>query len=471
MLPSMFKSPFLGILAHHPGPDISSDHGETFHAATICQGVDSSTYFKQSGIADLAEKNEGICTFLLNGEIAIYQNTNRPLANDEDLAPSISSNAELFGSFMGSLHVSDSSRHAKRSIVERLLGNAKLVASLDEYVITHTQEYLTKVESKTLPLDEFVILMIAQIDSALPGVLDFYDKPLTNYLSSDVYGEIARNFFEIASEVISKFNTSSIRNTDLVVDMIRDMLEANFVSLSSAPPTNIVRAQFALWGYSFSLASIYSLTSSELKELGTIIIAIYDTTSISLLWTIAYLEAHTDERQIFLDAIDADEDPLLAASLIVLEALRLAGSNPTALWRRTIRPIEIEYGGRSLTIPKDTMLWLDRRLANRDETVFPHAGQFDTNNIKHIMKTETEQAISMLARNRYEINSFNMINTMRSPRKCPGRLFSVREQSLVLVELYRLYDVNVSGIDLNLACFSSMPRPKSVGTIFIKSKC
>ncbi|NQE98008.1 hypothetical protein, partial [Bacillus subtilis] len=151
---------------------------------------------------------------------------------------------------------------------------------------------------------------------------------------------------------------------------------------------------------------------------------------------LTYLEDNPAEKERLLGVVDNPEQALDDAYLLVLEAIRLGGSNPTALWRRTNRPIRIRHGGAGFTITANTMLWLDRRRANRDASLFRSAGRCDTDNIRQLIRNQTShgQAVSLLARNRYEINSFNMVNTHRSPRKCPGRLFSVREQALILTE-------------------------------------
>jgi cytochrome P450 len=111
------------------------------------------------------------------------------------------------------------------------------------------------------------------------------------------------------------------------------------------------------------------------------------------------------------------------------------------------------------------MLWLDRYQGNRDPEVFPSPEVFDPRNVDAIVRSERENVSSILSRNRYEINSFSMVNTDGNPRKCPGRLFSVRMQAIILSELYRDYAVSTEGIDLALKSHSSMPRPRSPGTI------
>lgn len=171
------SAPFPGLIAHHSGSCPATGHAEAFHHATVCQGLDASTYFARSGIAELAENNEGLCTFWLGDDLALYQTTNAPLVDDEDLAPSINANAELFGSFLGSLPAQDERRKAKRAVVERVLGSNRFVTSLDPHVREMAQHYLREVAGRSLPLQDFCLHMVARIDSGLPGVLIFIRSP------------------------------------------------------------------------------------------------------------------------------------------------------------------------------------------------------------------------------------------------------------------------------------------------------
>ncbi|PQQ37867.1 hypothetical protein C6H68_10685 [Photorhabdus luminescens] len=44
-----------------------------------------------------------------------------------------------------------------------------------------------------------------------------------------------------------------------------------------------------------------------------------------------------------------------------------------------------------------------------------------------------------------------MINTKEMTRKCPGRLFSVIEQAILFLEMYKNYTVILDGGNLDLA--------------------
>ncbi|WP_194286489.1 hypothetical protein, partial [Pseudomonas helleri] len=94
--------------------------------------------------------------------------------------------------------------------------------------------------------------------------------------------------------------------------------------------------------------------------------ATYDTTALSLLWSLAYIETSAQvKREVLLAASDSCTQAPNVIDLAVMEALRLGGSNPTALWRRTLMPCEIEHAGQRVLVPEDTQLWLDRWQANR----------------------------------------------------------------------------------------------------------
>ncbi|MGJ0577917.1 cytochrome P450 [Xenorhabdus bovienii] len=460
--------PFFGKIAHHIGPCSTTGHSSSFYDFTVVKGNDSSAYFKWSGIYELANKNGGLCTFWMSDNLALYQSTNFPLVDECNLEPSINTNAELFGDFIGALSYDDPERNRKRSVIERVFGNERFVRNLESDIKKYFYFYIEKNLNKKIPLDEFILNLISYTNSHLSGVLDLRIKPLTDYISSDKYGHIAKDFFEIASEVISKVNHSSIHNVDLIVDMTRDVLKDNFDSINLAPRTNIIKSHFSVLGYEFSIENIMKLTPSELKGLGTIIIASYDTTSLSFIWLLLYLNDNNEYIKKFEKSIEKNEDSLELAIFYVLEAIRLGGSNPTALWRRVKKTFDLKFGEYEVTIPKDTMIWLDRRQANRDPAVFPDPNKFNIINIKEILIKNNP--LSVLDKKKSEINSFNMINTKEMPRKCPGRLFSVIEQAILFVELYGNYNVILDGGDLDLAKKNSMPRPVKSGTIIISKK-
>ncbi|MGP3999534.1 cytochrome P450 [Streptomyces sp. 8N706] len=473
--PLPLRSPFRGVLAHHRGTDPLTGHGKSFHAATVTRGEQASSYFRDSGITARAEENGGLCTFRMGRRVAIYQITNTPLMDDDALAPSTDTNRELFGDFMGSLANDDPARPSKRAAVERTLGNGRFIDGLDPEIRRHAARYLERVSGRELALDEFALCWVAHVDSLVPGVLDLTQRPLDAYLGSPQYGRVLRGFFDIASDVISKVNRDAMKEFDLIVPFVRDLLLDNADALAAASGSNMIRRYFALWEMPFTRAAIEELGPDRLKELGTLIVATYDTTALSLLWTLSYLETSPRHKELITaeahraargERREAAEGPSVI-DLAVLEALRLGGSNPTALWRRTTRPFVLRHRGRSVTVPPGTMMWLDRRRANRDSAVFPSPRAFDPDNMRAIYRSDRESVSSLLSRSRYEINSFSMINSERNPRKCPGRLFSVRVQALLLSELYARYDVTTHGIDLRLRHHSSMPRPTHPGTLVI----
>lgn len=461
-------APFPGLIAHAPGPDPVTGHNAAFRATVIEGGLNASDYFARSGVAELASRSGGLCTLWIGDVLAVYQNTNEPLVQDDDLMPSINTNAGLFGSFMGGLDANDPSRAAKREFVERILGNARFVDGLSDEITAATRSYLRLRPPREAPLDTFCLNLTAYVDSIIPGILDLRVRPLTDYLADATFGRIATSFFEIASEAISKLNVAAIKDADLIVELTTRILLDNSESIEQAPASNLIRSQFDNFGLPFSRSTVSVLTDAQLKELGTLIVATYDTTALSLLWTIAYLETTPDARIQFLESLGDDALAQNTATLMVLEAIRLGGSNPTSLWRKSRHPVTIRHRGNSIEIPAGTMFWLDRRLANRDPQRFTHPDAYDPRNIEGITNHGAVNTASLLARNRYEINSFSMINTVRNPRKCPGRIFSVRAQTLMLIALYRNHKVVVDGVSTELMPASAMPRPVRPGSIRIE---
>lgn len=465
-------APFPGAIAHHcPHQRPDGDHYDAFHESTVTEGEHASTYFEASGISATAAANGGMCTFRMDGDLALYQITNQPLVPDDVLRPTTQAAGELFGEFMGSLPNDHPDRPTKRAAIERFLGSAKFIDALTPHVRTHARKYLERVQGRRMQVNDFAVGMVAYIDSMVPGVLDLRERPVSEYLESPVYGKVIRGFFEIASEVISKVNRDAMREFDVIVPFVRDLLLANFNTLSASPDSNLIRQYFAMWGRPFTQEAIRDLEPGKVKELGTVIVATYDTTALTLTWVLGYLERSPQHKaEVIASARQPHEESALSViDFAVLEAVRLSGGNPTALWRRTTVPVGIVHEGKSVDIPAGTMMWLDRRQANQDPAVFGKPLEFDPANVSALVQSDRETLSSLLSRNRYEINSFSMVNAERNPRKCPGRLFAVRMQSIILSELYAMYRVTVADADLSLRKHTSMPRPAQPGTIVIES--
>ncbi|EWC64441.1 hypothetical protein UO65_0048 [Actinokineospora spheciospongiae] len=456
-----------GVLAHHDGPCPVTGHRASFHEATVVRGRQPTEYFADTGVAELAAAAGGVCTFWMGDTPAVYQMTNAPLVPDSALAPSTDLNRDMFGDFMGSLNHDDPRRPAKRRMIEATLGSTRFVESLEPHIARHAEEYLRPMAGRQMPIDRFATGLVAHVDSHLPGVLDLTQRPLTAYLTDPLHRRAALEFFEIASRVIGTVDPDAMREFDSVADFIRDLLVANADAIAAAPATNLVRGHFALWGLPFDRTAAQALDPVLLKELGTSLVAVYDTSALSLTWALTCLGACPAAHRAVAESAcgGVDPGPVPVVDLAVVEAVRWGGSNPTALWRCTTEPVEIRHRGRAGEVPAGTMLWLDRSRANRDPAVFPVPDRFDLANPAALVRSDRETVSSLLSRSRYEINSFSMVNTTRNPRKCPGRLFSVRVQSVLLRTLHANYDVEVRDADPGLRPASAMPRPAEAGLI------
>lgn len=469
-----FGNVYPGVIAHFSGKSLLDKllwgHKRSFHKCTVIEGKSASTYFLESGIHDYATKNGGICTFRMGFQIAIYQNKNISFIDDKYLAPSTDQNRNLFGDFMGTLPVDSKARKAKRAAIESTLGTLSFMQSIEDKMVSNISSILKKYERKSTNLEVFCREIVGDLDSLADGILDFKIKPLSYYFNHSDYKNITAEFFDIASDVISKLDTDASKKFDTISNFVRVTLIDNYTSIEAAPDTNIIKRYFKLWGLVFSKESIESLSNDLLKELGTIIVAIYDTSSLSLNWAISYVEKDNSVKmKVIKDAKNRiDPKRLSYIDLVIFEAIRLGGSNPTALWRKIVKQFELDIGKNRVIVLPGTMLWLDRRNANRDSNLFPDSQNFNPQNIQSIMKSDNESISSMMSKSRYEINSFSMVNTNNNPRKCPARVFSVYIQSLIIRLLYNNYKVVLKNNDNKLKDFCAMPKQNSPGNIEIR---
>jgi hypothetical protein len=469
-----FGTVYPGVIAHFSGKNILDQilfgHKKSFHKRTVIEGKSASTYFLESGIHDFAIKNNGICTFRMGFQTAIYQNKNIPIVDDEYLAPSTDQNRNLFGDFMGTLPVESKNRKVKRAAIESTLGTLSFMQSIEDKIINNINIILEKYEKRTIDLEIFCREIVGDLDSLVDGILDFKIKPLSYYFNHTNYKDITVEFFDIASDVISKLDTQASTKFDTISNFVRAVLTDNYKSIKLAPDTNVVKRYFKLWGIEFSKESIEILSDNLLKELGTIIVAIYDTSSLSLSWAISYIEQDQSIKKRVIEDSQNQINPkkLSYIDFVIFEAIRLGGSNPTALWRKVIKQFELEIGKNKIIVLPGTMLWLDRRNANKDYDLFPDAQKFNPQNIQSIMKSDDESISSIMSKNRYELNSFSMVNTNNNPRKCPARVFSVYIQSLIIRLLYNNYCVTLTNNNNELKDFCAMPKQSSPGTIKIR---
>ena len=409
----------------------------------------------------------------MNKSLCIYQNTNTPLFIDEQLTPSTEPNHQLFGSFMGNFPINHPARKLKRKIIERIAGSKIFLESRIPEFKKLARDAVSCYKNKVYSTHKFSLLVTSYVVSRITGFLDFHDVPIDTLIYNDSYGDIPTDYFEIASKIISH-QSYSLAESEIEI-FIRTLLLNNFKSIQNSPKINIVKNYFNQWGIEFSRDSIKRLELDHILELGTIIIAMYDTSSLSLTWLLVYLESRVEIKEKLIKEVQQNKkeqeqkqelfDSLMMA---VLEAIRLGGANPTALWRKTCTSVTIAVGNEKYEIPEGTFVWLDRFKANRNSIVFSNANEFDLKNICDLIDSFNKPLLSLLARSRYQVNSFSMINTVRNPRKCPGRLFSVFLQSSLL-EILLDEEYNVYEYDLSLKPFKAMPMPKKDGKIKIKN--
>lgn len=448
-------------------------YGQTksFYEALVIKKMTAYEYFEASGINEFTKKNGGICTFRTGTIQSIYQMSNFPLAKDKWLGPSQDGSSRIFGDFVGTLPVDSKVRKMKRAVLESVLGNWSFINSLEQEFKNNIESILSKYEKKEICLERFCQEIVADNSSLVSGIFDFKVKPLSHYF--DEFRSVTLDFFELAAGVVSGLEKAVDEKFATISLFVKTVLKDNYSSINSAPESNIIKRYFQLWELPFTLQSIDVLDNDYLREIGTIIINIFESTSLSLSWAISYIEHNSVIKQYITEEVQKNihnKFPYSYIDLVILEAIRLGGSNPTVLSRTVVEKFELQIGKNKIVVLPGTRLWLNRREANQDGTVFSNPTQFDPINIKSIMDSKHEDIKSMVSKNKYEINSFNTINTEDSPRKCPARLYTIYTQSLIIRALYSNYQINLKNNDPELDPHSVMPKPLSFGTIQIIKK-
>lgn len=423
-------------------------------------------YFEASGINEFAKKNGGICTFRLGTIQSIYQTTNFPIANDKWLEPSQDRSTRIFGDFVGTLPLDSKARKMKRAVMESALGNWPFISSLEKEFISNIERILVKYEQKEICLERFCQEIVADNGSLVSGIFDFKVKPLSYYFVE--FKDVTLDFFELAAGLISGIDKDADEKFATMGLFVKAVLKDNYSSINSAQESNIIKRYFQFWKLPFTLQSIDELDNDYLRELATVMVLIFESISLSLSWVISYIEHNSSiKERIIEEAQRSNHKEFPYIDSVILEAIRLGGSNPTVLSRRVAQKFELQVGANKIVVLPGTLLWLNRRDANQDSAVFHNPTQFDPNNIKNIMRSKHEDVKSIVSKNRYEINSFNAINTEDSSRKCPARLYTIYTQSLIIRMLYSTYRVDLKNNDPELNPHSPMPKPSSFGTIQI----
>ena len=454
---------FQYIGAPYPGviPHFSKNLKKSFYRITYEQGEGVSTFFNRTGITAFAMCHEGVCTFRIGRKLCLYQGKNVQLFDDVSLSPLTLSAKKIHDDFLDSYPYSDRiKRHNKQPLLQ-LLATAKSLQYLQPFVQKYGHNFIENSLDQTVALEDFYINIIAYIDSYLPGVIDVTQRPLNSYLASSE-SDVMKGFLKFFQKTLED------KRSQLIPDLIRGVISDNFESILAAPESNIVKQYFKIFQIQFNKDSILDLPQALLKELAVIIVTLFETSALSLYWLICYIEKNSVVKQkVIAEAakpLNLQETSYI--ELIIMENLRLVGANPTPMSRQVIKKTTIKYHGFNVPIQKGTMVWLNRRAANHDISVFPSPYRFSKNNVRSIFTSDDESFFSVFGNKHDDINSFSMVNAFGNPRKCPGRCFSIMVQSSIIREIYANYNICCEETACSgLRKYSFMAKPDNQATI------
>ena len=257
-----------GLPHHVPAAPLQEDHWPGFDARVNGEGISPSQYFMESGLYDFAERHGGLCTFILDGQLSLYQSNNTPLVEDDALAPSTEENHYLFGDFMGNFPIGDVRRKNKRTTVERVMGSRPFCEKRSHIIRNLIDEIVLQNDTGQMDLYVFSMQIVSRLVSLIPGVLDLHAAPLDTYVLSRTYADIARNYFEHASQIISNKKASDREacQADLgdIQAFILSVLRTNLHRIQEAEDSNIIKRYFADWGVPISLHSLEHLDAAHI---------------------------------------------------------------------------------------------------------------------------------------------------------------------------------------------------------------
>lgn len=457
--------------------------GHVYYEEVIQGRMSFLEFAEKYGIVDKAMRNNGLCSFWLGPNPVLYicnteERENIIRAGHAILSP-FQDKAVLDSEALITKPTQDEWYQRDRRQLEINLSQALFRDdALNKVSRTSQQTFATLAERGEMPLFDFTLYMILDVESQIPGVLDMPDRSLAEIAWETP--ETVEDYKDALVAIVDYLHEGVLYDPDkrerfknTLMRLYDESVGHNFDAIRTSNERNFFRTWFEKHlGQPFpqDKATFDALLAADPEthvnlamDMGIVfLVGMFANTVNSFLWTVAEIEENPDVKQKMmaeLDALDAEtfEDKrqtlraLQYTQNVVLETVRL---HPPVVVSggKVTKGYEVTVQGRRMWIPEGTVLFADLERCNRNDPQYPRPGTFDPDNIQHVRQREGKRDLNTL-QFLYTNDTFASFGggSHKAPdsggdganRKCPGRIYSVILQTLLLSNLYRYYDVRM----------------------------
>lgn len=479
-LPQFIGPLYPGIIAHCYGkrwysllighlPTVFAKPVGTFDHFSVAHGV------QDEKLREFARQNGGICTFRLAGLPVIFINNyhvSLEVCNDAFLQiPLIEELSGMPGGKMQELLNTKSRIH----VLGHLMAPMSLFARIKNYdLVKDIHDFI----NKEVNISRFIHTITERMESDI--ILDLKKVPLDRYMQNPEYHEIVYNYLdEIVNFVMSSSwrRDLSRKHEEFMMMVIKD----NFDSISSSG-TNLFKATYdrvTSFGFPKCKKMIGTYGNEEKRALKMCLGLLAGSnvnTANQLSWVIRFIETQPEvKKKVISEARSGSLDFSNFGSIletfpyiqkVVLETIRYMPLVPTL--GKTVRTSHsVKFRGQTIQMNPNTLVIVDLLECNRSAELFPHPNEF---NVENVNKDMLKDGVFGYLNEPMSVRSFGGGSNLKASSRCPGRLFSMTIQALIIASLYKKYDVKTKNVSMRLHNHDSHQVhavPENKGTIHV----